>query len=60
MVAVIRCMSRLASTSRVSLEDWDALAGLTARENESIARMQDAIQSKSLPVRAAAAKPCTC
>lgn len=53
-------MSRLASTSRVSLEDWDALAGLTARENESIARMQDAIQSKSLPVRAAAAKPCTC
>lgn len=53
-------MSRLASTSRVSLEDWDALAGLTARENESIARMQDAIQSKSLPVRAAAATPCTC
>ena len=44
-------MSRLASTSRLSLEDWEALSPLTESENESICRIQLASNEKPIPSR---------
>ena len=52
-------MSRLASTSRLSLEEWDALSPLGETENESISRIQLASAEKSIPSRVSHSyRPC--
>lgn len=44
-------MSNRASTSRLSLEDWDALAPLSSQEAASISRIQAAASEKRIPPR---------
>lgn len=44
-------MSSRASTSRVSLEDWDSLAPLSNAENASVSRVQAAATEKPMPPR---------
>ncbi|KAK4047521.1 Golgi transport complex subunit 3 [Microbotryomycetes sp. JL221] len=43
-------MSSRATTSRVSLEDWDSLAPLSAQESASVSRVSAAATKRKLPV----------
>lgn len=45
--------SSRASTSRVSLEDWDTIAGLSASESASVSKVQARADERPLPARLA-------